>query len=263
VDRESPSGQTTDHLMPPLIFFVHVPKTAGSTVNAMLQSHYSAGYSHSESFFQDASVWSDRVNRSEWLSGHMQYPVAMRNIGWVSERPVRFFTCVREPVAQIMSHYNWLIEIRNRGRRFYESHAPILREGSSYVRDRGSRTPQDVIAALEKYPRIFRATQAKVVLGEETPWELELVKDILGSYEGLATTDTVGDLFSKIAGIPAPSIPKANSSAYHVDPSLYETDELQDFLKRYNLKDYLLYQTVLDTIATSREGSKRTHTTDG
>ena len=59
-----------------------------------------------------------QVNTCDWLSGHIDFATAESRLQNATERPVRYFSCMRSPTKHVMSHYNWLIEIFYRGKSF-------------------------------------------------------------------------------------------------------------------------------------------------
>jgi len=69
--------------------FVHVPKTAGSSVNTML-AECAPGSAHVESFLDNRGQMRQILKDSQWVSGHVNFDV-MRNLALGSGRPVDFF----------------------------------------------------------------------------------------------------------------------------------------------------------------------------
>src|SRR3546814_10943077 len=95
--------------MTPLIVFIHVPKTAGSTVNAIMKGHSPNGRGHIEELLDEDMEFKKAVNNLDWMSGHVRRDTIAIRIREVSRRPVRFFACVRNVTDHLASHYNWML----------------------------------------------------------------------------------------------------------------------------------------------------------
>jgi hypothetical protein len=96
----------------PLLAFVHVPKTAGSTVNAVLDLCSPRGLSHCEVIFH-TDAFLDHASDCDWLSGHIGRDFFAGRLSWLN-RPVEYFASTREPIAQLLSMLNWHFEISHR-----------------------------------------------------------------------------------------------------------------------------------------------------
>src|SRR5262245_40331794 len=86
----------------PLVF-VHLPKTAGSTISAIVRARY-PGY-----------VRGTQPEWDEWITGRVALPPAPAYLGHMPYgihlmlgRPVDYVTMVRHPVARAVSHYHYL-----------------------------------------------------------------------------------------------------------------------------------------------------------
>lgn len=103
----------------PLIAFVHVPKTGGSTVNKLLHLCSPRGLAHVHSEpFSDAGAFLDLASDCDWLSGHFRRDEFAAKLIWL-DRPVDYFASVREPSAQLVSALNWQFEILSEGIEFF------------------------------------------------------------------------------------------------------------------------------------------------
>lgn len=227
----------------PLIFFVHVPKTAGSTVNDYLQQRLPSGRSHCEAFINGDRL-SDIASTADWISGHVDLATASARLKTTTRRKVRFFSAVRSPVKQVVSHYNWLIEIAHRGRDFYNSHPAGIRAISEAIRSSGTDAAS-IAANLRRWPSLFLNMQSRYVLGHDFHATSEAqIRERLGIYEYVGLSDNISPLVEAISGAPASDERAMNSSRYHFNPDVFTTDELVDCLQASNQLDTLLYQIV-------------------
>ncbi len=230
--------------MNPLIFFVHVPKTAGSTVNAHLAEAMPNGKTHCESIIGKEAAFKKAAETRDWLSGHVNLFTARARLKAMTERPVRYFTCIREPTKQVMSHYNWLIEIYHRGEQFYTSHSSEIRELSLRFRESDNSDPAVIVENLKAAPHLFLNFQSRVILGHRFAWNGGLLYQQLAKYEMVSKEDRLGELIERMTGTRPSLVMSENTSRYHFDSSVFHRDELVDFLKKNNTLDNILYGLV-------------------
>lgn len=101
--------------MPPLnappLFFLHIPKTAGSSNNAFLRSLYGAGnfQDHTENLLPDLTSGRARALRVDAVSGHI--PLWAWNLYEGAENYLRV-TILRDPWARVVSHINWVYQYK-------------------------------------------------------------------------------------------------------------------------------------------------------
>jgi hypothetical protein len=105
------------------VFFIHIPKVAGSSVNDCISSAIEGRYyTHIEGF---RGRW-DEISDANFLSGHIRYKEYEREF---SQSDYVVFAFFREPFSHVKSHMNWVRRlaepalIDNR-----ESHPSIVRK---------------------------------------------------------------------------------------------------------------------------------------
>jgi hypothetical protein len=93
----------------PNLIFLHIPKAAGTTLNFILENHYSRANSYSTSksnYYPDGSIDTFKVMSAaqhaniRWLTGHMGY-----GYHTYLSAPSVYVTLLREPVDRVISHY--------------------------------------------------------------------------------------------------------------------------------------------------------------
>jgi hypothetical protein len=113
------------------VFFVHVPKAAGSSINDFLCDAFTteSTYTHIEGI---KDQWPSVV-QAKYLSGHIRYPDYVENF---SRHDFFVFSFLREPLSHLRSHLNWvrrlaepeLLEFRNKHSNLVQSIADELNE---------------------------------------------------------------------------------------------------------------------------------------
>ena len=105
--------------------FMHIPKTAGTTFNTFAKSVYPSGQaiSHIESY--GLEEYSNIAQNYQFISGHL-------NIGMLQQYfpmdEFKFYTMMREPYAQLHSHFNWLKGIgADKNSVFYQTHHQLFK----------------------------------------------------------------------------------------------------------------------------------------
>ena len=84
------------------VFFIHIPKAAGSSVNDCITSSIDgAYYTHIEGL---RSQWNE-IKDSAFLSGHIRYVEYETNF---SQHDYVVFAFLREPFSHLKSHMNWV-----------------------------------------------------------------------------------------------------------------------------------------------------------
>lgn len=234
----------------PLIVFVHLPKTAGSTVNRYLQKSHLAGRAHIEAW-QDHQVRAKRkIRKFDWVSGHIALPKMQAFLADATPRPLQFYSAVRDPIKQIASHYNWMIEIFHKGPRFYNSHPLIIKEISQNIRRSRNITVEEIIEQLKKSPGLFLNMQSRYLLGEDVVnLSKTEIRKRLSAYEYVAHEAALGQLIQRMTGTYPAQPAHLNRSRYHIDPGLFRTDAMNDFLAENNATDQIVYELVKEQLA--------------
>lgn len=224
-----------------LIFFVHIPKTAGSSINHHMEKSFSLGYAHAESFISDEEKLREYVANAQWMSGHINYSLAKEKLEAATERRIRYYSCMREPKAQVMSHLNWLIEIQHRSKRFFYDHPVRIQEISHEILSVGLNNKHNVMYLLMKYRGLLLNTQCKLILEKNVDLNQQLMKQTISEYDYIGTDKSIDKLIYRITDHKPNRVERVNASQYHFDTSLFDDEEISYFLKVHNALDMKLY----------------------
>jgi hypothetical protein len=234
----------------PLLVFVHVPKTAGSTVNAVLGLCSPRGLRQCEGIFHTDAFLGHAAD-GDWVSGHIGRDAIARRLIWLN-RPVEYFATTREPIAQLLSSLNWHFEIAHRGTESFLARSVAAQHNSAEVQATDFSQLYAVMALLLKHGDGFLNCQARYILGAdfESIAGSEITRR-LNSYCYIATEQTLADLYQAFgfAEIPRDAdVRRENAAAkYHFDTTIFKTPELRAFLAYHHRHDIALYDLVRQT----------------
>jgi hypothetical protein len=234
----------------PLIVFVHVPKTGGSTVNKVLWSCSHRGLEHYREEILRPQLL-DAARRNDWLSGHIPREVFATSLIWL-DRPIEYFSAVREPISQILSHLNWQFEIHNRGPDFLRGYARPRLEFSAVVRATDFSKASSIIALLLRHAGFFLNCQALYILGCEynTISDSEFARRV-ASFSYIATEQDLPALYRAFGFATLPKqineLRENAAQKYYFDTTLFQSQEILDFLAQHHSQDFRLYDCVRQT----------------
>ena len=90
------------------IFFMHIPKTAGSSFNAFLRRCFAAEEYRSHLEREEEAQWYPIISTSRCVSGHLPwYQIEAITKG----SSFRFYSLVRDPFHHLQSHLNYVMRV--------------------------------------------------------------------------------------------------------------------------------------------------------
>ncbi|HSK16946.1 MAG TPA: sulfotransferase family 2 domain-containing protein [Gaiellaceae bacterium] len=128
------SGEDRDAIL----VFLHIPKTAGSTLVSFLEREYGSGAVldlYDSTFGDEAtSLTPERLRRTRVVVGHFYFGVHEH-----LPRPCRYLTFLRDPVDRVVSHYRF---VQRQPEHYLHETASTL-SLSEYVRSCGTAEPNN------------------------------------------------------------------------------------------------------------------------
>lgn len=128
-------------MMPPaatIVIFLHIPKTAGSTLMRILEHQYGSErvLKLYDSTFGDevSGLSAEELRRTRVIAGHFYFGAHLRLPG-----AFRYLTFLRDPVARVVSHYEFV----RRRPEHYLHEAALSLSLADYVRFCGAAEPNN------------------------------------------------------------------------------------------------------------------------
>ena len=238
-----PNGHSSQRLEQPILAFVHIPKTAGSSINRYLANISPHGKGHVEATPNaDMAAW-------DWVSGHLTIEALGDMIRAKTSRPIDFFATVRNPKEQLRSSINWHFVTLARGENYVRRLPP---SAEKLVRDITNVDYSDVRSVLkifEQYHDFFFRIQTVCLLGHQLAGHKQVSADEISRnlerFKFIGHEGNLPELIKafRFCGTGVPSVPRENQSRYLVDLSILDQPELNSHIEEKHL-DLLTYRLV-------------------
>jgi len=109
------------------VFFMHIPKTAGTSFNNYIRQYFGYGMSHTHIQTTPLERQQELARTSHFLSGH----ITLEHIPTIfcDRSNVHHHTIVRRPLSQLHSHIGWVKGIAlDTGSGFYRQHHSLVQK---------------------------------------------------------------------------------------------------------------------------------------
>ncbi|MEY4768119.1 MAG: hypothetical protein RL637_758, partial [Pseudomonadota bacterium] len=220
------------------IFFIHVGKTAGSAFNLFLQKQFN-GEDHCERYLIDEITEQlsnkTHLEKLDYISAHLNLSVFLKNF---AKQDYFVLTFLREPIAHLISHINWVMYIKEISPQFFAAHPEYIKAMTLELRADNLYHPDVFISKMIKFSPLFQNYQAKHF--RKNPDDLSVasildhmsILDMVGITENysqsLATFIELNDL--KIH----PTIEIVNKNpVYKIEKDILDNKTIYDFVNEY------------------------------
>jgi hypothetical protein len=183
------------------IYFMHVAKAAGSTVNEVIARQFPAD--SVVLHFESSPKTDDHLLRTKrFISGHPFYYVARKRLPFIES----FFkvTVFREPVKQLMSHIAWVRKLAEPENlpEFYK-HAGHFQEMAIRLKNTDLSSSRELTLFANNLNRFERTTfsnfQTRYLIplpsDDMSLVDFEEVKCLLGEFDIVGTTESLDSFF--------------------------------------------------------------------
>ncbi len=131
------------------IFFMHVPKTAGTSFNNHVHGWFGFDrwHSHIEVFSMEKQQ--RLLETPQYVAGHLPFYRLNKVVKNLSA--IDLHTIFREPVAQLHSHLSWIKGIgADASSSFFQAHQPVVRELALSLQSEDLSTPDGLAGFVER-----------------------------------------------------------------------------------------------------------------
>jgi len=234
----------------PLIVFVHVPKTAGSTIKKLLTLCTPGGDINVQFLMDDRDAFLDIARNSHWIGGHCRRDRFAKRLTWLN-RPIEYFSCVREPVAQLRSHLNFSFHRLTDGN-YYGLHNLDEQRLDAEVTSTDFSNPSAVMLLLLRHARHYLNAQSRYILGldfaEISDDEIALR---LATYTFVASETKLPQIYRAFGFARLPhgvNEFRENTAKYEIDAQVFNSPQMREFLTEHHRHDLRLYAPVQATV---------------
>lgn len=142
-------GESKGGILAQNLFLVHIPKTAGTTVNKLIKEALGDENTatHIESRSNFLSTLDVDANSLKFISGHLRLPYVLDNIDtqhWF------LFTILREPVQHLISHLKWVKALA------FPDNARVFDNQSKTIQEVARRLGEISLNDVDKIGRLIR-----------------------------------------------------------------------------------------------------------
>jgi len=242
-----PESVINKNIMKKKVFFIHVPKTAGSSFNAFLAENL-VGDAHCEKYLDlQARTFRNpvKIREFDYISGHLNFTDFQAN--GFNRNDYFMMTILRDPVKQLISHINWVIHIFDVGEDFFKGHPKIIQDMSLELRSLDLNDPAQLIPALQKHAGLFQNNQAKYFRDEQGRFDAQIAIDNITTLDLVGLTEEYESSVRKFIAMNdcemAFSLHRKNRNLkYRLKPeTLLSNKEVKHFMENYNKIDAEIY----------------------
>lgn len=223
-------------------FYIHVPKTAGSSLNTFLEKNVVRSISHAEG---SEKKLDDLILEYDLISGHISYTQVMNEL---DIRNVKTMITFREPFSYVVSHLCWVRKLADKGeeKRFSE-HPKVFQDIALKMKEFDFSDPVELSSFIDYLEEIdftyFHNTQTLYASNDKSVENAKLNIDrinFVGITEGLEDYFKIISLaFKWDLGFEPRNKVNVNSNKYGLDLNNRGT---KDVLYRLVDKDILVYE---------------------
>lgn len=127
----------------PTIFFMHIPKTAGTSFNNHVQSWFAYDQWHIHTETYDTEKLRSLTRPGTYLAGHL--PLFKIRDTFSNVANIQLYALLRDPLMQLHSHLAWIKGIGlNKEGQFFRSHPPVVQTLATKLQQHALQTPEQI-----------------------------------------------------------------------------------------------------------------------
>ncbi|MGB3404536.1 MAG: hypothetical protein WBA77_17765 [Microcoleaceae cyanobacterium] len=229
-------------------FFIHVAKTAGSSFNQFLRTHF-RGDDHCEKYRNNGQQAQfkeiDKLRSLDYISGHLTYKEFKRDF---KREDYFLVTLLRNPIHQVISHLNWVYHVgEDVDSDFFKSHPRHDQDIILSVRQKNLSNPKEVIQALSEHKGLFLNNQSRYFQTQNKLNEKNIIEN-LSNFDLVGLTEEYKYFIlsyiemQKMNIKPNFDFQNRNNSPVVNPESLSYNPEFLEFINEYNSVDIKVFR---------------------
>ncbi len=240
----------------PQVFYMHIAKAGGSTVNKMFSRRFAKEFS--KEHIESSTEWRDDpalLEGYEFLSGHLGLEILDQRINLARFHLV---TVVREPLAQLISHFAWIRRLAEPGEESrLANHPPYVQAFAKKLAGYDLGDPASIAPLINSLNnaerRLVDNYQVRHFATVPGAWvgraELDSAKRAVSRFRHIGVASNLDEFFQNVAeDMQWPEMPPAErvnvtTNFFHMDPANPDLAEALLPLIRF---DRMLYEYILE-----------------
>lgn len=221
----------------PKIVFIHVPKTAGSSITMFLQSHGLGEWVPSAAALH--AIPGDRAQQFDYIAGHFTMREFIRyatqekiNLG-----PIKFVTCIRNPLDQIYSNLCFPFELARRKDPSIHTEYWFKELLKIDVRD-----SQEITNILTRFSWLTSMQFNYLIENSTLSERLRLFSHIVEFPQVSSLLQHVSEVLG--VAYTAPQIHENKATVKAIPMSVMESADVRDYIIAAHGRDYWLYRSL-------------------
>lgn len=167
------------------IVFMHIPKTAGTSFNALAQHMFGEASVRTHIELVDENRFAEIASACRYISGHMRFHQLDQAF---DSHKNDFYTILREPYGQLHSHMKWLIQTSaDREDTFFKHNNPVIYRLGRQLGEIGGFTLQNLEQLVER----LASLEAAFLDNSQTRYFLDGAPDRVGDRDFAQALDNV------------------------------------------------------------------------
>jgi len=192
------------------IFYLHIPKTAGTSMNTFLSSKFDDKevLTHLESNkILNAANFAKKTEKYKYISGHVVLPRMIRDLDVFNTMTT--VATFRRPIEHVVSHISWVRKLGDPGQeKKLGKHTPEIKRIVNKLLEIDLSNPDDITIFIEwleeKELYLFHNTQTKYLCGGApgvfTPQMINTALIHLNKIDFVGTVERLNDFYLLLAG---------------------------------------------------------------
>jgi hypothetical protein len=204
------------------------------------------GISHIEAHIGKPN-FTEVISDCNWISGHVVRATFEENLASIESK--KYFTFVRSPTEQLISHIKWQFAIFDKGKKFFLSHPLKNQIIALEAMNLNYENPSEVIGFLDRYRGLFLNFQSQYILSNpKVRLSADTVKEECSFFSMIGTTSNAYKLLSGFLGLDLREKRENENKESYFNEKVFYDNDISSFISEHNARDTFIYNIVKNEI---------------